>query len=387
MSNLPANLAANPLLTRWVTIDAADTITVRSGKVELGQGIATAMAAIAAKELGLTLDQIRVEAASTAQGPDEGYTAGSFSVEHGGSAMRTACAMVRTLFEQRAASLLGTDAASVNVSSGVFSKTHSNDGVSYWRLRGDVDLNRSATDLPLPLLRSGPVDQGPLQRTDLPAKFSGAAFIQDLRMPGMLYGRVLRPAHPKARLLSVDAEVIKAQPGVAYVVVDGGFVGVVAARDEDAVHAITKAAKTAKWTRTAELPAFDGTNGWMAGVSPRSSAAFVEDAGDVPPAHQHHSASYSRPYLAHAAIGPSCAVAVWSDPGAPVGLQVWSHSQGIYPLRRQIARTFGLDNEAVQVTHVNATATTARTMWRSMRRCWRVLPGHPSCACGAGRTN
>jgi nicotinate dehydrogenase subunit B len=352
MSTLPANLVANPLLNRWVTIDARDTVTVRSGKVELGQGIATAMAAIAAKELGLTIDQIRVEAASTAQGPDEGYTAGSFSVEHGGSAMRTACSMVRALFEQRAAEKLGSAADAVRVNNGIFSKPHSNESVSYWQLREAVDLNRSAADLPPPLLRSGPVDQSQLQRTDLPAKFAGAAFIQDMLLPGMLYGRVLRPTHPKARLVSVDEAVIKAQPGVAHVVIDGGFVGVVAARDEDAVHAIIKAAKTAVWTRTSELPAFDGSNSWMAAVSPRSSTAFVDDAGDVVTAHQHHSASYSRPYLAHAAVGPSCAVAVWSDPGQPAEVKVWSHSQGIYPLRRQIARTFGLANEAVQLTHV-----------------------------------
>jgi nicotinate dehydrogenase subunit B len=293
MSTLPANLAANPLLNRWVTIDKADTITVRSGKVELGQGIATAMAAIAAKELGLTLDQIRVEAASTAQGPDEGYTAGSFSVEHGGSAMRTACGMVRTLFEQRAAAKLGTTADAVFVANGLFTKAHSNESVSYWQLRDSIDLNRSAVDLPAPLLRSGPVDQSQLQRTDLPAKFSGAAFIQDMRLPGQLYGRVLRPNHPKARLVSVDEAVIKAQPGVAHVVIDGGFVGVVAARDEDAVHAIAKAAKTAVWARTSELPAYDGSNGWMAAVSPRSSTAFLDDAGEASAAHQHHSASYS----------------------------------------------------------------------------------------------
>jgi nicotinate dehydrogenase subunit B len=349
MSTLPANLAANPQLTRWVTIDKSDTVTVRSGKVELGQGIATAMAAIAAKELGLALDQVRVEAASTAAGPDEGYTAGSFSVEHGGAALRTACGMVRELFEAQAARQLGTTADAIHVINGIFHKAHSNEGLSYWQLRPAIDLNCSAADLPQPLLRSGPVEQGRLQRLDLPAKFTGGAFIQDMRRPGQLYGRVLRPAHPKARLASVDADVIKAQPGVAHVVVDGSFVGVVAGRDEDAVHAIAKAAKTAKWTRTSELPAFDTSNGWMAGVSPRSSTAFIDDAGEIAPASQHHSASYSRPYLAHGAIGPSCAVAEWSASGI---LQVWSHSQGIYPLRRQLARTFGLAAEAVQLTHV-----------------------------------
>jgi nicotinate dehydrogenase subunit B len=349
---LPSNLAANPMLNRWVTIDAADTITVRSGKVELGQGIATAMAALAAKELGLALGQVRVEAASTAAGPDEGYTAGSFSIEHGGLALRYACAQVRSLFETRAAAALGTNDM-LHVTRGIFARANSNEGVSYWQLRGDIDLACSAATLPAAILRSGPVDQNSLQRSDLPAKFTGAGFIQDLRLPGMLYGRVLRPGHPKDRLAAVDLAVIKAQPGVTHVVLDGGFVGVVAARDEDAVHAIAKAAKSATWTRTADLPAFDGRNGWMDQVAPRSSTTFIDESGSSDSdggTHQQHAAAYSRPYLAHAAIGPSCAIAQWSAAGT---LQVWSHSQGIYPLRRQLVRAFGLTADAVQVSHVN----------------------------------
>src|SRR3974377_419269 len=107
MSPLPANLAANPILSRWVPIDPADTVTISPGKVEIGQGVSTALAAIAARELGLRFDQIRVALADTGNAPDEGYTAGRHSIQRGGSAMRHACAAVRTLFGERARAILG----------------------------------------------------------------------------------------------------------------------------------------------------------------------------------------------------------------------------------------------------------------------------------------
>ncbi len=346
MSELPSNLRANPVLSRWVRIDQAETITICSGKVELGQGAITALAAIAAHELGLQLDQIRVEGANTANGPDEGYTAGSFSIEHGGSAMRHACALVRALFEDCATAILGEQGGPMQVAAGIFSRLGANESVSYWQLRNKVDLNRTALDLPSPRLRGGTIEQGGLRRLDLPAKLSGGAFIQDMTLPGMLYGRVLRPAHPRDRLVSVDWDRVRAQPGVVHVVADGGFAGVAAQCDEVAAHAIEVAAKSAVWDRTAGLPADDGANGWMAALTPESTV-FLQDEAAAPEPALRHSASYTRPYLAHASIGPSCAVAAWTE-GT---LTVWSHTQGIYPLRRQLARVFGLEPSAVQVIH------------------------------------
>jgi nicotinate dehydrogenase subunit B len=347
MSKLPANLAANPILSRWVSFDPAGFAIIRSGKVELGQGIATALAAIAAKELGLRIDQIRIDGASTTNGPDEGYTAGSFSVEHGGKALRYACALVRTLFQDAASALLGGQGGAMQVASGVFSRASANESVSYWQLREVIDLTCSAADLPPPALHGGTCDQATLDRMDLPAKFSGAAFIQDITRPGMLYGRVLRPSHPKDKLVSIDASQVEGKQGVIRVLVDGAFAGVVARRDEEAAHAVELLAQSAVWERTSELPADDSANGWMASAQPRSTV-FLEDVGPALSSSRRHSAAYTRPYLAHASIGPSCAVAEWTRNT----LTVWSHSQGIYPLRRQLARVFGLSQDAVQVCHV-----------------------------------
>jgi nicotinate dehydrogenase subunit B len=347
MSALPANLAANPVLSRWVRIDPADSVTICPGKVEIGQGVSTALAVIAAKELGLRLDQVRVAPADTAGAPDEGYTAGSHSIEHGGSAIRYACGAVRALFEERARAILGAEDGPLDVADGVFSRPGANEGVSYWELRREVALERSAADLPAPSLRGGTADLASIERLDLPAKLSGAAFIQDMTRPGMLYGRILRPAHPRARLISLDRDRIKALPGIAEVVIDGSFAGVVARRDEDAARAVEAAAKWAVWERTGELPAADQANSWMAAYTPRSTV-FLQDEGTAPEPSHRHTASYSRPYLVHASIGPCCAIAEWSG-GT---LTVWSHSQGIYPLRRQLARVFRLAPDAVRVVHV-----------------------------------
>jgi CO/xanthine dehydrogenase Mo-binding subunit len=348
MTALPANLAANPVLSRWVRIDPRDSLTICPGKVEIGQGVSTALAAIAANELGLRPDQIRVAPADTGSAPDEGYTAGSHSIEHGGSAIRYACAAVRALFEDRARVILGGEDGPLKIAGGVFSRPGANEGVSYWELRGEVSLERSAADLPAPLLRGGTADQASIERLDLPAKLSGTAFIQDMTRPGMLYGRVLRPAHPRSRLVALDRDRIKTLPGVVEAVVDGSFAGVIARRDEDAVRAIESASKWAVWERTAELPPAGPANSWMTEYTPRSTM-FVQDEGAAPePAHR-HTAVYTRPYLAHASIGPCCAIAEWSGGQ----LAIWSHSQGIYPLRRQLARVFGLAPEAVQVFHVH----------------------------------
>lgn len=344
MNALPANLAANPLLNRWVSFDTAGVVTLRSGKVELGQGAVTAIAAIAAKELGVDIDSIRMAPADTRNSPDEGYTAGSFSVEHGGSAMRWACAMTRALFEQQARKVLGD--GEILVRSGTFMRLGHNEGVSYWELAPQVDLAQSSATLPQPKLAGGSIDHDGLQRLDLEAKLHGAAFIQDMSLPGMLYGRVLRGAHPADRLQSFDRDKVLALPGVVDVVVDGSFVGVVANRDEQALNAIKVAAGSAAWHRERELPPYSNANGWMAQFTPNSTTFVTDDIAE-PTAAIHHQADYSRPYIAHASIGPSTAVASWHDDE----LTVWSHSQGIYPLRKTLAQVLRIDANRIRIIH------------------------------------
>src|SRR4051812_49368085 len=283
---LPMNLAANPVLDRWVSFETDSVVSLRTGKVEIGQGAVTAIAAIAAKELGVELDMIHMLPADTDRSPDEGYTAGSFSIEHSGTAMRWACAVVRTLFEQQARKILGD--GELVVRAGTFMRVGHNEGVTYWELAPQIDLARSSADLPAPVLIGGSIDHDGLQRLDLDAKLRGTAFIQDMTLPGMLYGRVLRPAHPADRLMSFDRDKVSALPGVVAVVVDGGFVGVVAARDEQALNAVAVAARTAQWTRARELPPHTEANGWMAGLAAGTTAVVIDDVPDPAVAIRHH---------------------------------------------------------------------------------------------------
>jgi nicotinate dehydrogenase subunit B len=345
MTALPANLAANPVLNRWVSFETDSVATLRTGKVELGQGAVTAIAAIAAKELGVDLESIVMAPADTARSPDEGLTAGSFSIEHGGSAMRWACAMVRSLFEDEARKVLGS--GPIVVQSGTFMLAGHNEGISYWEMAARVDLARSSADLPQPVLIGGSVDHDGLRRLDLEAKLRGNAFIQDMRLPGMLYGRVLRPAHPADQLKSIEAEKLSSLPGVAAVVVDGGFVGVVAERDDQAQRAIKVAATHATWTRERELPPYTEANGWMEGVASAKDTPVIADELAEPDVTTRHQADYSRPNIAHASIGPCTAIAHWQDGD----LTVWSHSQGIFPLRNTLAKALRIEAGRIRVIH------------------------------------
>jgi nicotinate dehydrogenase subunit B len=349
MSTLPANLKTNPLLSRWVAIGDDQRVTIKTGKVEIGQGAVTAIAAIAAAELGLRIDQLVVVSGDTDHTPDEGYTAGSFSIEHGGGAMRWACALVRMLFAAKASDALGGDPATIRVENGIFSLKGRNEGLSYWQMRDRVVLDGiDASTLPMPRMNGGSVDGGDLLRLDLDRKLSGAGFIQDMALPGMLYGRVLRPDHPGKQLVGFDRAAVAACPGVRAVVVDGHFAGVVAARDEQALKAVELARKTAEWRLVTPLPPMGEANGWMAQLTPRSSPTIPPEPATASPT-ERHGATFSRPYIAHASIGPSCAVADWSGDR----LQVWSHSQGVYPLRAQLARALRVPADRVSVTHVH----------------------------------
>lgn len=344
--DLPAGVRANPRLDTWVRIDADGTFAIRSGKVEIGQGIGAAMLAIAAGELGVSPTALRLLPLDTDAGPDEGVTAGSLSVEQGGAALRMVCAMVRTLFADAAARQFDCTAEDVVFVEGVFRHPDRNAAVRYADLAGAVNLAVSALDLPAPRLR-GPAAPDATPRPDLPGKLSGAAYIQDLRLPGMAFGRVLRPAAAWLALDGFDAGAVRAMPGVLAVVQDGGFAGVVADSDAAARAALASAKGSARWRQIAPHPPVDEpAMDWLANL-PGETLDVLSDPGPRPGSAQRLTAGYARPYLLHASIGPSCAVADWADGR----LTVHTHSQGVFPLRRQLARVFDLAPEAVRVIH------------------------------------
>jgi CO/xanthine dehydrogenase Mo-binding subunit len=348
---LPRGLAANPRLSRWVGVAPDGTVTVRVGKVELGQGIVTALAQLAADELDVDLARLRMLPASTAEGPDEGITAGSMSVADSGAAVRQVCAEVRALFLAAAADALGLDPGTVTVRGGVIGEAGGR-CTTYGELADRVDLDRDADGAARPKtadeLRIVGTD---VPRLDLPDKIFGRPrFIHDLTLPRQLYGRVVRPPAPRATLLEVDTAAVEALPGVAVVVRDGTFLGVVAADEEAAERAAAALRDAARWRAEPTLPDEDDLPRFL-----RDGPAdtYVVDETGPPGAAERvvrrMSASFSRPYLAHASMAPSCGVARWDD---DTTVRVWSHSQGIHGLRRAIAMALGLDDDRVTVRHV-----------------------------------
>jgi CO/xanthine dehydrogenase Mo-binding subunit len=351
---LPGSLNTNRRLAQWLAIHADGTVSVRTGKVELGQGITTALAQIAAQELGVAPSRIRMVAASTSAGPNEGMTAGSMSVAHSGAALRQVCAEARDIYLQAAASKLGlasTLIPTLDVMDGrIFVKGDSSHShTSYWELADDALLDVEASGQSLPLSASA-VSVADVQRLDIPDKVIGKPrFIHDMALPGMLYGRVAHPPSPGAVLLDVDMAAVQALPDVVSVVRDGSFLGVVAEGEYQAVCALNKLMAVARWRETDALPAMHDMPAFLR-AQPLETHVVAEKISDEPPAQAARSfqASYSRPYLAHASIGPSCAVARFE----PDSLEVWTHSQGIYNLRADLALIFDLPQEAITLQHV-----------------------------------
>jgi len=340
---LPQDLAANPVLSRWVTVHPGGTVDVRVGKVELGQGILTALAQIAAEELGVDLEQVRMQPANTARGPNEGGTSGSMSIIHSGSAVRAACAQVRAKFAAEAALRWGVGPDRVTVRQGVIRCDERT--MSYGELAGVVDLDVPA-DPCGPLGGDRPALVGKsAARLDLPDKIAGRPrYIHDLDLPGQLSGRVLRPPSPGATLLHVD-EGRLADLDVQ-LVRDGSFVGVVGADEAEVMRAVKVLRDATTWEESDSLPDEDDLSTFLRS-GPHETIEVLIPEGPPPGGHTIQ-ATYSRPFLAHGSMAPSCGIARWNDDGT---LSVWSHSQGIHGLGAAIARALDIDVERIEVEH------------------------------------
>ncbi|MEA2968192.1 MAG: nicotinate dehydrogenase subunit, partial [Alphaproteobacteria bacterium] len=250
---LPGSLQNNRKLDGWIRINPDGSATVFTGKVELGQGILTALAQIAAEEIDLPLARVKMISGDTRQTPNEGQTAGSQSIENSGTALRMACAEARAILIDLAAKRLGAAADQLKVADGVVSAP---DGrkIGYGELNPDLNREATARATPKPPASHKIVGKS-IARFDIPAKVTGGlVYVQDMRPAGMLHGRVIRPRRYGSKLDSADEAAAKAMPGVVAVVRDGSFLGVVAEREEQAIKAREALRQSAKWTLGPELP-------------------------------------------------------------------------------------------------------------------------------------
>lgn len=342
---LPGSLHVNRRLDRWLAIHAEGFVTITPGKVELGQGILTALAQIAAEELDVALHRIRVRPAATPDSPDEAVTSGSLSVQESGMALRHACADARRILVSVIAQRSGVPPEDITVRDGAFLAPDGRVLGAYWALADAALLAVEASPEAAPKPAAERRIAGTAApRLDLPDKVFGAPrFLHDLRLPGMLHARVVRPPSRGATLRAVADGAL---PGDARVVRDGSFLAVVAEQEHHAEAAAERLARRASWDEHDVLPPDAALEDWLR-TAPRETSVVTEREATTPQAAHRISASFFRPFLAHASIGTACAVARWDG----TTMEVWSHCQGPYNLRADLAKALRLPPESVIVRH------------------------------------
>lgn len=342
-------MAATRNLDDWLAILPDGTVVAYSGKVEVGTGVRTSLAQIVAEELEVPLARVQMVMGDTERTPDEGYTAGSMTIQTSGSQLREAAAEARLTLLERAAELLGAPLSELGIADGVVSVRGEPDRrIGYGELQGGRPFQRQVSEHP-PVKPSEAYQLvgTDASRADLYGKFTGAAsYIHDLRIPGMLHGRILRSTRPGTRLLSLDETRVRD----AQVVRLGNFVGVVAEREEQAVKAISQLEARFEEEDAEGLPTSETLFEWMR--SQPTQDQIVTQAGDAPSmlagAAKRVHAVYRQPFHAHATIGPSCAVADFSERK----LTVWCSSGGVYPLRGALADLMEMPKEEIHVIYM-----------------------------------
>ena len=290
---------------------------------------------------------MRVLTTDTSYSPNEGVTSGSQSIEYGGTALRLASAEVRGILLDLAAKRFGVSADTLTVADGTIG-SRDRRKVGYGELAADLDLHREATATIAPkLIAAHKIVGKSIQRFDIPKKVTGGiAYVQDIRLPGMVHGRIVRPPRPGSKLDSVDIAAVQAMPGVVAVVRDGSFLGVVAEREEQAIKARQALIESAKWTLGPELPDPAKIYDVLLAL-PAEDTVISNKQAPVPEGATVIEATYRKPYMAHASIGPSCAVAEFKNSE----MTVWTHSQGIFPLRNHLSLGLRLPIADIRCIH------------------------------------
>lgn len=358
-------------LDSWLAVAADGSVTVFTDKLEIGMGVITALAQIVAEELDVPIETIRFVLGDTARTPDQRGAGGSTSLAQGARPLRNAAAEARRVLLDLAAARLGVPADRLTVRDGIVGATGDpSKRVSYGDLIGgrrfDVALKASGEGASLNVTgRAQPKrpDQytivgKPVKRIDIPDKVTGRfTYVVDVRVPGMLHGRVIRPPVAGATLLGVDGA--QALPGVVKVVAKKNFLGVVAETEWQAI----QAARALKVTWSTPGPAFPAMEDLyvLMGRLPVQSRKVFADVGNVDAAMASAArviaARYAWPFQSHAMMGPACAVADVQNGQATV----WSGTQKPHQLQQGLAELLGLPVNKVRVIWVEGAGSYGRS--------------------------
>lgn len=335
------------LIDSWIRMDAEGHVTILTGKQELGQGIRTALMQIAAEELGIDMEICHIINGDTGQTANEGYTAGSNSVEGSGKAIREAAAEARIFLVNKAASEWNVEAKDLRIENGVIYGPQGRK-TSYWELLdGNFYEAKVTGNAKFKDPKEHQIVGKAIPREDIKNIVRGAAhFVHDLRLANMVHARVLHPPSYSSKIIKTDIASVNTMPGVLKTIQDGNFLAVIAKREYQAVKAWQKLKELTEW----EIESIKILPEQLFDDMKKSSKAIelVEDSPGINQKIQQSpiklKSTYQRPYHMHGSTGPSCALAQWNSSE----LTVWSPTQGVYPLQVTLADLFGMDKEKIR---------------------------------------
>lgn len=335
------------IIDSWIRLDAAGHVTVLTGKQELGQGIRTALLQIAAEELEVPFEICHIINGDTGQTADEGYTAGSNSVEGSGSAIRQAAAAAKQVLIGEAAKKWNISQDQIEVNAGNLIGPE-NQKISYWKLLEGKFLEEKVNDqAPIKDPKSHQIVGKSIPRSDIQTLVLGEShFVHDLRLPGMLHARVLHPPVYGSKLSKLDSNQILEMEGVEKVIIDGSFVALVARREYQAVKAWQKAKEIAEWenSKISVDPSSLFEHMEQTSQNPEEVETKGNSSTELNRSSNKISATYQKPYHMHGSMGTGCAVAKWEGGH----LTVWSPTQGVYPLQNTLSDLLSLEKESIR---------------------------------------
>ncbi len=353
----------------FIAMSADGKVTAFNGHVDLGTGVRTSLAQIVADEIGVRFEDVTMILGDTNRTPNQGPTIASSTLQVSAVPLRQAAAQVREMLTALAAKAIKLPAEQLRAEQGfVFVDAHPAKRLSYAQLAEGQDLNLPLdTSVQLKSVKESQYVGKPVARVDIPAKVTGQlTYVHDMRLPGMLHGRVVRPPYAGAdssaplgdSLISVDKASIAHLPGIVEVVVIKDFIGIVAEREEQAITAMRQL--KVEWKKWAGLPdlSLDKLHDTLA-ATPKTDRMLRNDAGTdeaLSSLHIHADADYVWPYHLHASIGPSCAVADVTAEKA----EVWSGTQNPHDLRKDLAKLLDRAPEQVHINRMEASGCYGR---------------------------